>query len=85
MARIATFLVSRELMADSLAMPEGTEILGVSIDIYTSQIRFLVSHEELPEVPEGSRATEIMPQIELDYENKPSTWIKFAWGLSKDK
>ncbi len=77
-----TFLVSGELIKEALALPDGTVIVAIQVEsLYSYQFRFLVSHDDLPEVSEGVRATELTPKFTTDYDKKPDTWLSFDWGI----
>lgn len=72
-ARRATFKLSGDLLAESLHLPEGTVVIDIRPNHwqgYTFDV--LVTHPDLPEVPEGARATEIDPVYKS---------IRFDWGL----
>lgn len=49
-----SFRISGELLADALRLPAGTQFIWADYDGMTAQVRFVVTHESLTDVPDGS-------------------------------
>ena len=80
--RGVTFLVTGELIARALAMPEGTEIKHIALDDpFSNTFRFYVSHEDLPDIREGEQPREIIPVITTKGNLSPRDWLKFDWMI----
>lgn len=78
----ARFNVSEKLLAEALAMPEGTVIYNIKRDDYWgASFEFVVEHPDLPEVIEGAYPVAINPRITVNQENKPGIWLTFDWGI----
>jgi hypothetical protein len=84
--RAATFSVSLELLADALALPEGTKIFWAEMKNRglgdMREFEIYVEHEDLPEVKPGALYPEIVPLISIVGE-RPSDadWIEWDWNL----
>ena len=79
MSKQVCFDVSLELLAQTLALPDGTVIEELLI-VRPGIIQIAVSHPDLPESI-GAYAPKISPIIRADYSKRPSTWLTFDWNL----
>jgi len=74
--------ITSELIADALAMPDGTLISNISKHPTIKNVFiFIVEHDDLPVVKPGDSYPLLSPSIRADYEKKPATWLTFDWGI----
>jgi len=73
--------VSTHLILDALAFPEGSEIeacLGERAPL--GEIELIISHDDLPDVPEGNPLPSLLPTFTL-VGDLPAKFIEFDWNL----
>lgn len=75
--RIAYFLLSPELLKQSLKMPPLTEIVNIfrEVDLNIDGYRVYIQHPDLPEVQVGSVIPEVDPII---------SEIRWDWGVGEN-
>ena len=63
--RVIRFLVTPELLAQALNMPEGSNIMEVWRDrtYLAGDFEFIVEHDDLPEVEEGAKIAAVTPIV----------------------
>lgn len=83
---MAKFQVDPMLLAEALALPEGTRIHGIVTDHMTGGFVFIVESSELPGIEDYEEPPEITPTLEIvDREMVPRKWTRFEWGIDKNE
>jgi hypothetical protein len=88
MARRARFTVSSDLLAQAINLPKTTKVIDVFRDhnTYYGDYEFIVEHEDLDDIAEGSKIPRVCPIITAtEHETiKPGVFVntyEWDWGL----
>lgn len=73
------FLLSPNLLAEALNMPEANKIEGVEWDYISRSIRVFVTGPDLPKVEQGETLQMVVPEV-TESVQKVHTW---QWGRPK--
>ena len=78
--KIATVSISIDLIFAALGFPPDTHVFDASVSPSRDTVKFMVSHPDLPEVPDMCRAPNVTPNVTVNEDARPNgSWITFSW------
>lgn len=84
--RVRRIDVSMQLIKDALAMPEDAIIEGIERHPWIPNIfTFYVTHPDFDPIQYGREIPLITPQLTVDYDKRPATWIEFKWDYKTEE
>ena len=79
--RMAQFSVTKELLEQSLALPDGTQLRNITRHPkIPGQFIMFIEHSDFPEMNEGAMPIDLAPKISADFSKRPGTWLTFDFG-----
>jgi hypothetical protein len=72
-----------EFFLTAFAFPEGTKLISIEVDHFTSPtatVKIIVEHDDLPEI---KPCPVLMPSFTYKTTDAPREWITFDWGIDE--
>ena len=81
--RLASFVISTNLLAELLHLPENHKIIGSQWDWASNSPRLFVEGPDLPIVPEGELISFITPTLTVKNNEDGTRDFTFNWNIDK--